>query len=109
MWQLADVRPVETIAVFSMSARVFVAGTDTGVGKMICSAVLADALGADRWKPIQSGLEGETDSQAVQWLFNLPKDRILPEAFELRTPVSPYLAAEIDDVTIDVGQLAISH
>ncbi|TXT42225.1 MAG: Dethiobiotin synthase, partial [Methylocystaceae bacterium] len=45
--------------------RFVIAGTDTGVGKTIFSAALAQALDAYYWKPVQSGLDGETDSQTV--------------------------------------------
>lgn len=83
-----------------MTFRLVVTGTDTGVGKTVFAAALAGALGAFYWKPVQSGLEGETDSEAVQRLGRLPSSRIVPEAWRLSTPVSPHLAAEIDRVTI---------
>ena len=35
----------------------------------------------------------------------MPAERILPEAYRLRTPASPHLAAEIDGVTIDADAL----
>ena len=83
-----------------------IAGTDTGVGKTIFSAALAQALDAYYWKPVQSGLDGETDSQTVARLSELPSTRILPEAWRLRTPVSPHLSARIDGVEIDPDRLA---
>ncbi|WP_320200615.1 dethiobiotin synthase (plasmid) [Agrobacterium sp. rho-13.3] len=85
--------------------RFVVTGTDTGIGKTIFSAALAAALGGYYWKPVQSGLDGETDSQAVHRLGRLPPHRILPETYRLRTPASPHLAARIDHVTIDTEQL----
>lgn len=86
--------------------RFVIAGTDTGVGKTIFSAALAQALGACYWKPVQSGLDGETNSQTVARLSGLPPARVLPEAWRLRTPVSPHLSAEIDGVEIDPDGLA---
>lgn len=83
-----------------------IAGTDTGVGKTIFSAALAQALDAYYWKSVQSGLDGETDSQTVARLSGLPPTRILPEAWRLRTPVSPHLSARIDGVEIDPDRLA---
>jgi dethiobiotin synthetase len=83
-----------------MSGCIVVTGTDTGIGKTVFSAALADALGACYWKPIQSGLDGETDSETVARLGRLPPHRILPEAWRLRTPASPHLSAEIDGVAI---------
>lgn len=85
--------------------RFVIAGTDTGVGKTIFSGALAQALDAYYWKPVQSGLDGETDSQTVARLSGLAPARILPEAWRLRTPVSPHLSAQIDRVEIDSDRL----
>ncbi|GAB1715498.1 MAG: dethiobiotin synthase [Nitrobacter sp.] len=90
-----------------MSARIIVTGTDTGIGKTVFSAALAGALDGFYWKPIQAGLDEETDSQAVLRLSGLAAGRILPEAYRLRTPASPHFAAEIDDVTIEHQNLEI--
>jgi dethiobiotin synthetase len=84
-----------------VSLRLIVTGTDTGIGKTVFSAALTDALGAYYWKPIQSGLTEETDSETVLRLGRIPPQRILREAWKLKTPVSPHLSAEIDGVTID--------
>ena len=85
-----------------MTRRFVVTGTDTGIGKTIFSAALAGALGLPYWKPIQSGLEEESDSETVARLAGVP---LLPEAYRLKTPASPHLAAEIDGVTIDPEKL----
>lgn len=82
--------------------RFVVTGTDTGIGKTIFSAALTQATGASYWKPIQSGLEEETDSEVVARLSGVPS---LPEAHRLVTPASPHLAAEIDGVNIDIETL----
>ncbi len=83
--------------------RFVVTGTDTGIGKTIFSAALAQATGAPYWKPIQSGLEEETDSEVVARLAGAP---VHPETWRLVTPASPHSAAEIDGVNIDVETLA---
>lgn len=88
-----------------MTQALVVAGTDTDIGKTVFSAALAAALNGAYWKPIQSGLDGETDSAAVQRLGGLPADRILPEAYRLKTPASPHYAARLDGVSIDAGTL----
>ena len=85
--------------------RFVVTGTDTGIGKTIFSAALAAALGGFYWKPVQSGLDEETDSQTVHRLGRLPPERIFPETYRLRTPASPHLAARIDHVSIDTLKL----
>lgn len=82
--------------------RFVVTGTDTGIGKTIFSAALAQATGASYWKPVQAGLEEETDSEIVARLAGVP---IHPEAYRLITPASPHYAAEVDGVTIDTGTL----
>jgi len=88
-----------------MNSRLVITGTDTGIGKTVFSAALTDALGASYWKPVQSGLDEESDSDLVARLGRIPAQRILPEAWRLKTPVSPHQAAEIDGVTIDVQAL----
>jgi dethiobiotin synthetase len=88
-----------------MSKPIVVAGTDTEIGKTVFAAGLADLLDARYWKPIQSGLVGETDSQTVARLGGLSCDRILPERYCLKTPVSPHQAAAIDGLRIDAAAL----
>lgn len=82
-----------------------VVGTDTGVGKTIVSAALVGQLRAHYWKPVQSGLEEETDSELVRRLCGLDFDPVLPEAYRLQTPCSPHEAARIDGVEIDPARL----
>ena len=83
---------------------VIVTGTDTGVGKTVFSAGLTAALGARYWKPVQSGLEEETDSQIVARLSGQP---VLPEAYLLDLPASPHLSAEAEGVEIDLDRLSL--
>lgn len=84
-----------------MNVRFLVTGTDTGIGKTIFSAALTAALRAFYWKPVQSGLEEETDSEAVLRLSGIAEEQILPEVYRLMTPASPHLSARLDGVTID--------
>ncbi|WP_187276881.1 ATP-dependent dethiobiotin synthetase BioD [Phyllobacterium endophyticum] len=74
--------------------------SDTNIGKTVFSAALADALGACYWKPVQSGLDGETDSKTVGRLGRIPPMRIYREAWRLKTPASPHVAARIAGVQI---------
>ncbi|PRH86790.1 ATP-dependent dethiobiotin synthetase BioD [Labrys okinawensis] len=85
--------------------RIVVTGTDTGIGKTVFSAGLSHALGASYWKPVQSGLDEETDSETVQRLGKLPQERILPETYRLATPASPHLSAAIDGMELDPDML----
>jgi dethiobiotin synthetase len=84
-----------------MTQAIVVTATDTDVGKTVFSAGLTRALDGSYWKPVQAGLDGDTDSETVRRLSGLPDDRILPEAYRLRTPASPHHAAAIDNVIID--------
>jgi len=84
-----------------MSLRFIVSGTDTGIGKTVFSAALTHALQAHYWKPVQSGLEEETDSEVVERMGGVPRTRILPEAYRLKMPASPHLSARFDNVTIE--------
>ncbi|RYE04125.1 MAG: ATP-dependent dethiobiotin synthetase BioD [Sphingomonadales bacterium] len=88
-----------------MSRALFVTGTDTGIGKTVFAAALVGALDGAYWKPVQAGLEEESDSACVARLSGLSADRILPEAYRLRTPCSPHRAAELDGLTIDPDRL----
>lgn len=88
-----------------MMPRYVVAGTDTGIGKTIISAGLTGVLNARYWKPIQSGLDEETDSETVLRLSGVSHQQILPEAYRLRTPASPHLSARLDGVEIESARL----
>lgn len=79
-----------------------VTGTDTGIGKTLFSAGLVARLGASYWKPVQSGLEEETDSQTVARLTGA---LCHPEAYRLRLPASPHLSADAEGVQIDDSAL----
>jgi malonyl-ACP O-methyltransferase BioC/dethiobiotin synthase len=81
---------------------VFVTGTDTGVGKTVVSACLAQAWGARYWKPLQTGLRDESgDTVTVARLAGLPPNRIVAPAYELQAPLSPDDAARLEGVPID--------
>lgn len=88
-----------------MTRGLIIAGTDTGIGKTIAAAALVGLLDADYWKPIQAGLDGESDRETVKRLASLASKRAHPEAYRLATPASPHLAAEIDGLRIDVARL----
>lgn len=83
---------------------IIVTGTDTGIGKTLFSAGLTRALGAEYWKPVQSGTEEETDSETVARLSGRP---VLPEAYRLALPASPHLSARAEGVSIAADRLAI--
>jgi len=90
-----------------LTQTLIVTGTDTGVGKTVVAAMLVLALDAFYWKPIQSGLTGETDSQTVAAITRIDGARLLPEAYRLHAPLSPHCAAELDGVIIDPAALVL--
>jgi dethiobiotin synthetase len=90
-----------------VNVRIVVTGTDTGIGKTVFAAGLTRFLDGVYFKPVQAGLEGETDTEVVQRLSELPAFRMLPEVWKLTTPASPHLAAERDGVLIDPRRLAL--
>ncbi|BAV50072.1 dithiobiotin synthetase [Mesorhizobium loti] len=90
-----------------MTKRIVITGTDTGIGKTVFSAGLAGFLNGFYSKPVQSGLDGETDSEVVARLAGLPPGRVLPEVYRLKEPLSPHRSAELDGVAIDVARLSL--
>jgi len=86
----------------------FVTGTDTSVGKTICSAVLMNNLRKTRevcyWKPIQTGIEEDDDTETVKTLANCAGEEIFDVGFRLEKPLSPHLSARLANVEITIGK-----
>jgi len=87
----------------------FVTGTDTDIGKTVISAMLTKALNATYWKPIQAGLEEETDTEFVRRVTEFSDSHIKPERYRLNTPMSPHGAAEIDGVRIELEDFTLPN
>ncbi|MGY3473558.1 dethiobiotin synthase [Bradyrhizobium ottawaense] len=88
-----------------MGQRIVITATDGGIGKTFLCAGLADFLGANYWKPVQVGLEGETDAQVVSRLGGLSTERIVPGRYRLRTPTEVHHSAEIDGMRVKADSL----
>jgi dethiobiotin synthetase len=84
--------------------RFIVTGTDTGIGKTVFAAALTGAIGGVYWKPVQAGLEEETDSVTVSRLSGRP---VLPEAYRLKLPASPHRAAQAEGGAIEAATLRL--
>lgn len=100
---------------------IFVAGTDTNVGKTWVTAHLASYLFnnitasviTQKW--IQTGSEAFSDDIAIHWAcMNVPKDHavlykkaIVPYSFKL--PASPHLAAEVEGVNINIDRILTAY
>jgi len=76
--------------------KIFVTGTDTGIGKTIVSAWLALHFDMHYWKPIQAGTEG-MDSDTVRSLTRCGSSKLIPERYVLKRPLSPHLAAQLEE------------
>lgn len=81
----------------------FVTGIGTDVGKTITSAVLCSKLGAAYFKPIQAGNLDELESNLIQNL--VPNTIVFDTLYKLNNPVSPHLAAKLDQIHIDIESI----
>lgn len=80
------------------NSKLVITGIGTDVGKTVVSSIIAEALKASYWKPIQAGDLDNSDSIKVDRFTD--NVTVLPEAFRLSEPMSPHAAAEIDGVEI---------
>lgn len=80
--------------------RIVVAGIHTEVGKTVVAALLAEALGANYWKPVQCGLPQDRD-----WVRRFVSTECYPSSVCLKTPCSPHLAARLEGVQIQACKL----
>ncbi len=85
----------------------FVTGIGTGIGKTIFSAILAQRLGADYWKPVQCGSLEHTDTMMVQSLVSHPDSKFHPEKYLLKKPASPHDAAEEEGRRLVLGEICL--
>src|SRR5690606_32793645 len=83
---------------------IFITGIGTGVGKTIASACVAEALGANYWKPVQAGLQDVTDSQTLRALLS-DNTHVKEELYRLRMPASPHFAAAREGITLQEDRI----
>jgi len=82
---------------------IIITGIGTGVGKTLVSAIIAEALQADYWKPVQAGYENGTDSEWIKKVISNTKSKIHPETYKLKLAASPHIAAREEGVRIDLN------
>jgi dethiobiotin synthetase len=87
---------------------IFITGIGTGIGKTFVSAIVAKALEADYWKPIQAGFEEGTDSEWVGKMLQGTSLVIHREVYKLRKPASPHIAARDESVRINIDEICKS-
>ncbi|GAU08995.1 dethiobiotin synthase [Desulfoplanes formicivorans] len=87
--------------------RFCITGTDTDIGKTVVAALLTKGLGASYFKPIQSGTDQGSDTDTVRHLTGLPQDHFIPPVYTFKAPLSPHLAAEQEQVHIDLSRITL--
>ncbi|TNJ46978.1 dethiobiotin synthase [Tamlana fucoidanivorans] len=83
----------------------FITGISTDVGKTVASAIITEALKADYWKPVQAGDLDNCDTQKVKRLVSNSRSKYHPNAYALKTAMSPHAAADIDGISIDIEHI----
>ncbi len=86
-----------------MQQPIFITGIGTGIGKTLVAAVVAEALAAAYWKPVQAGFEDGTDSQLVKALLSDPSCLVYPELYKLQMAASPHIAAKEEAIIISLA------
>ena len=84
-----------------MRKAIGIMGIHTGIGKTVTSAILAESLRVDYWKPVQAGDLQNSDSKKVASLISNTESVVHPEAVRLNHPLSPHEAARLDGVEIN--------
>ncbi len=85
-----------------MNCPIFITGIGTGIGKTVASSILAEALEADYWKPVQAGTEPNTDSEWVKDNLSNSRSVVHPESYRLKLAASPHYSAREEDIAITV-------
>lgn len=83
----------------------FITGIGTKVGKTLISAIIAEALQADYWKPIQAGYEDGTDSQWVKQMLTNKSSIVHEEVYKLKLPASPHIGADEEGIEISIEKI----
>ncbi len=82
----------------------FITGTGTDVGKTVVAAIIAEAIGAAYWKPVQAGYAGVTDSEWVRQMLTA-KSVVYPELYKLKLAASPHIAAREENIRIEIEKI----
>ena len=84
--------------------KIFITGTDTNVGKTLISSWIALHTRFSYFKPIQTGTRDGSDSFEVQ---KLSDTKIYPEGYAYKEPLSPHLAAKLENDMIDIEKIIL--
>ena len=86
-------------------ASYFITGIGTDIGKTLISAIMAEALHADYWKPVQAGYEDGTDSEWVREMLTNKTSVVHEESYKLKLPASPHIAAYEEGIEISLDKI----
>ena len=84
--------------------KIFITGTDTNVGKTMISSWIALHTGFSYFKPIQTGTRDGSDSLEVH---KQSDTKIYPESYAYKEPLSPHLAANLENDMIDIEKIVL--
>ena len=84
---------------------IFVTGIDTEVGKTVVSALLVELFHCGYWKPVQCGDLDTPDKARVLEIVSEHKPVIHPEAYAFKNPVSPHIAAKMENQEIQISRI----
>jgi len=86
--------------------RLFVTGTDTGVGKTtVCSAILRAHPRACYVKPVETGTENGDSGEAKAILSRVARDLPIFVPYLFKTPVAPLVAQELEGREISIPRI----
>lgn len=89
---------------------IFIAGTDTGVGKTFVTILLARYLIAKGWdisvmKPISTGPASKNDAPHIKKTLRLKDPLELINPIRLKLPLAPYSAAKLGNKKINIKKI----
>jgi len=84
---------------------IFITGIGTGIGKTIVAAIVAEALQADYWKPVQAGFDDGTDALLIKQLISNTNSTIHPEIYKLKLAASPHIASREENLKINLYEI----
>lgn len=85
--------------------KIIVTGCGTDVGKTVVSAILAIALQADYWKPIECEAKQSDSEQMKKWLS--PSYTVHPPSYSFQASLSPHHAARLEKKEISLEKIVM--
>lgn len=82
----------------------FIAGTDTHIGKTLICSWLCLQTGYRYFKPIQTGTDTEQDAATV---VTLSGSTVYPEQYSFKAPLSPHLASALENEVIEMTTIQL--